>query len=285
MSFHYQITLNSPQHRRPILLDLTLPVVGQSLPLVILVHGFKGFKDWGAFPSLANYFSEAGFAFAKFNFSHNGTTPAQPSDFVDLEAFGNNNFELELDDLGIVLDKLLNFQLFKVSFVCLIGHSRGGGVALLKAAEDPRVQAVCTWASIADIRMNFDRQDVVEVWKKQGVVYVPNARTNQQMPLYFQLYENTMQNWARFDLEALLPKIKVPILAFHGTEDKAVPLSDAYKIKAAQKNVLLEVIEGADHTFGVKHPLQAEGWPPHFTELANKTLQFFAQLSGSTSRA
>jgi predicted alpha/beta hydrolase len=33
----------------------------------------------------------------------------------------------------------------------LLGHSRGGGEAVLAAAEDPRVDALVTWASIADV--------------------------------------------------------------------------------------------------------------------------------------
>ncbi len=52
---------------------------------------------------IAGQFVRAGFAFLKFNFSHNGTTPDHPQDFVDLEAFGNNNYTKQLFDLGKVL--------------------------------------------------------------------------------------------------------------------------------------------------------------------------------------
>ena len=47
-------------------------------PLVIFVHGYKGFKDWGAWSLVAKSFAEAGFYFVKFNFSHNGTTLDNP---------------------------------------------------------------------------------------------------------------------------------------------------------------------------------------------------------------
>ena len=50
---------------------------------------------------MADRFADAGFVFVKFNLSHNGTTIEHPIDFVDLEAFGNNNFAKELDDLGV----------------------------------------------------------------------------------------------------------------------------------------------------------------------------------------
>ncbi|MBC7391036.1 MAG: hypothetical protein H7329_17655, partial [Opitutaceae bacterium] len=53
---------------------------------------------------IAQQFAEVGFAFVKFNFSHNGTTPDNPEEFVDLEAYAENNYTIQLDDLGRVID-------------------------------------------------------------------------------------------------------------------------------------------------------------------------------------
>ena len=52
---------------------------------------------------MAKEFAKDGFCFIKFNFSHNGGTVEQPIDFPDLEAFGNNNYTKELDDLESVI--------------------------------------------------------------------------------------------------------------------------------------------------------------------------------------
>jgi hypothetical protein len=64
--------------------------------LIVFCHGFNGFKDWGAFNLMADYLQ--GFQFVKLNFSHNETSDAS-LDFVDLEAFGANNFEKSLSGL------------------------------------------------------------------------------------------------------------------------------------------------------------------------------------------
>jgi predicted alpha/beta-fold hydrolase len=72
---------------RNMLMDLTFDDAQQNAPLVIFVHGFKGFKDWGTHSLVARYFAEHGFRFLKFNFSHNGTTPEHPVDFLYLIAF------------------------------------------------------------------------------------------------------------------------------------------------------------------------------------------------------
>ena len=72
---------------RPISLSLDFPASESKVPLVIFLHGFKGFKDWGHWPLLGKELSHKGFAVLRMNFSHNGTTPESPFDFVDLESF------------------------------------------------------------------------------------------------------------------------------------------------------------------------------------------------------
>ena len=84
------------KHGLPILLDLNYIQTNTEKPLVVFCHGYKGFKDWGPWNLVAKNFADAGFVFAKFNFSHNGGTVEQPIDFPDLEAFGQNNFIKEL---------------------------------------------------------------------------------------------------------------------------------------------------------------------------------------------
>ena len=102
---------------KEILVDLLYKGESENRKVVIFSHGFKGFKDWGPFNKIAEHFASNGFVFVKFNFSYNGTSIENPSDFVDLEAFGNNNFCKELDDLGLVIDWVVNaFSNFKITF-------------------------------------------------------------------------------------------------------------------------------------------------------------------------
>ena len=91
-------------------MDLTYDEYLPEAPMVIFVHGFKGFKDWGTHNLLANYFAANGFRFLKFNFSHNGTTADCPVDFADLIAFSENTFSIELQDLNNVIDFACNGQ-------------------------------------------------------------------------------------------------------------------------------------------------------------------------------
>ena len=125
---------------KPILIDTTYQENSKPKKVVVFSHGFKGFKDWGPFNKIAETFAENDFVFVKFNFSHNGTTIDDAVNFVDLDAFGNNNFCKELDDVGFVLDWVEEY--FIDAKIFLFGHSRGGGISILKSGEDSRINKI-----------------------------------------------------------------------------------------------------------------------------------------------
>ena len=67
---------------KPILIDFTYKANAQPKQIVVFCHGFKGFKDWGPFNKIADHFAQQDIIFVKFNFSYNGTTIADPLNFV-----------------------------------------------------------------------------------------------------------------------------------------------------------------------------------------------------------
>lgn len=263
---------------KAILLDVFFKEDGEAKPVIIFSHGFKGFKDWGHFDLLGERFAEAGLVFVKFNFSYNGTTPETPDAFTDLEAFGNNNYIIELDDLKKVMDWTLSEPLLKAEAdaerLCLLGHSRGGGITILKAGEDHRVKKIATWAAVSDF-VNRNKLRTIETWKKDGVVYAKNARTRQEMPLYYQFYETLMANKERLNILHAVKRLEIPFLIVHGTGDEAVAFHDAEDLFKSGKHAKLIHIEGADHTFGVRHPFTARVLPKDAEEVVEKTIAFF----------
>jgi len=274
------------KHNKPILLDYRLPKEGSGFPVVIFVHGFKGFKDFGAFNLIADKFTEAGFAYVKLNLSHNGTTPEHPVDFVDLGAFGENNFSIELDDLSSVIDWL--HQLPEVSLekshlekkrldlnqLFLVGHSRGGGLVLLKGAEDQRVQKICTWASVSDYGAKWTTA-VQQYWKETGTIYVTNGRTKQEMPLNWQLCDDYFNNLNRLSIPDLSKQLIQPVLLIHGTNDKAVAYTSAEKLHSWIEHSELFTVQDANHVFDTKHPWMDETLPEDMQKVVDKTIQFF----------
>lgn len=246
------------KHNKPILVDTFYKETQQPKPVVIFCHGYKGFKDWGAWNVVAKTFAEAGFLFIKFNFSHNGGTVEQPIDFPDLNAFGNNNYSKELDDLESVIDWVFTNGDFKKeidkSAVSLIGHSRGGGIVLLKAGEDTRVKKVITLAAVCDFGSRSTITEDLENWKKTGVKYVLNGRTKQKMPHFYQFYLDFKENEARLNIKKAVENLKIPQLIIHGDTDTSVSFKEAEKIHSWNLKSRLKLIENANHVFNVSHP-------------------------------
>lgn len=265
-------------HGKPILVDATYQETGRPKPVVVFSHGFKGFKDWGHFNLVAETFAQAGFVFIKFNFSHNGTTPEQPLDFADLEAFGHNNFSIELDDLGTVIDWTLSDRNLSTEIdplrVYLLGHSRGGGISILKAGEDPRIKLLATWASVAEFG-RFWEPEVVAQWKKDGVMYIDNSRTKQQMPMYYSSYENFYANQTRLDIPAAMERLSIPTLIVHGDNDVVVPFAAGEKLTSLNPHASLLPIPGGDHAFGAKHPWAERSLPEPSASVVRATVGFF----------
>lgn len=270
------------QFEKDFLVDIFCPNLSKKNPIVIFSHGFKGFKDWGQFSLIAETFAQAGIAFIKFNFSHNGTTLDQPDAFADLEAFGHNNFEKELSDLTVVLDSLDvdNFP-FKdnldTNHITLIGHSRGGGISILKASVDSRVKKIITWASVNEFGKYWD-ESVLQEWKKEGVMYIYNSRTQQQMPMYYKAYEKCYQNHSLYDIPSAVKKIDIPFLIIHGTDDATVTVEKAKEMKLWNPSAELFLIENADHTFGGKHPYNESELPTHTKLLVKKSIDFILSV-------
>ena len=266
-------------NKKPIVWDAFFNQNGEKKPLVIFCHGYKGFKDWGAWNLVAEAFAKANLFFVKFNFSHNGGTVENPIDFPDLEAFAENNYSKELEDLDDMLNYLLSndhaySREIDSTNVTVIGHSRGGGIAIIKASEDKRITKLITWASVCDFGKRTATVGNLEEWKKEGVKYVLNGRTKQQMPHNYQFYEDFVNNKKRLNIQQAIKKLKIPILIIHGTDDPSVLFSEAQKLKEWNSNSELYPIENTNHVFGSKHPWEQNKLPDALQQVADKSLTF-----------
>ncbi len=266
---------------KPTLLDVSFIGNKQPKPIVIFVHGFKGFKDWGHFNYVQQQLAQNGFVAVKFNFSHNGGTLQNPIDFPDLEAFGKNTYTKELNDLGAVIDWVTDDENLyipagekDINHIYLIGHSRGGGIVILKAAEDTRVKKIVTWAAISDIESRFPKGKELEEWRKNGVTYIQNARTKQQMPLYYSLYEDFEQNKQRLNIPQAEQKLTIPHLIIHGDNDESVPVAEAEFLHHQNPSATLEILHGTEHTFDVKHPFDEKQLTEPAQYVLRKTIEF-----------
>ncbi len=253
------------------LLDLIIPS-NYSGKMVVFIHGYMGFKDWGCWDLVQDYFLKLGFGFCKYNISHNGCSIENPNEFVDLESFAINTYTKEEEDFQCVLTFLEKHNKpFPKLFV--IGHSRGGGIALLQGA-DKRVQKIATWASISNISSRFPSGEELEKWKAEKVITRTNGRTLQEMPQNISQYEDFRQHEKQLNIETSIRKLNKPLLFIHGDNDTSVNISEGQELANwSQKDLV--VIEGANHTFGSSHPWNNTSLPNHLEKTCRITAEFF----------
>lgn len=244
----------TPPHGDAIRFDVRRPTGARPKSAIAVVHGFKGFKDWGFFPHVCERLAEAGHLVVSFNGSLCGIG-SDLMTFDDLDAFGRNTFSREVDDLKWVLEQLAQgafSQGGSPERIGVLGHSRGGGAAILAAAESGRVDSLVTWAAIS----TFDRWTPSQIrdWETTGVTYVRNGRTGQDMPLERGLWDDYVEGKNRLAIVAAAKRLESPWLIVHGSEDESVPVEEAYQLGEASDATVV-IIAGASHTFGAGHPM------------------------------
>lgn len=253
-----------------ILVDVRAGGRSSPRPAVVVLHGFKGFKDWGMFPPFAERLARAGITAVSLNVSGSGVDDS--GDFSRPERFGRNTFSAELEDLSTVLDALAagDLGVSSPSSIGLVGHSRGGGIAVLQTARDSRIRILVTWAAIATVE-RWPREER-EAWRKAGVNQITNARTGQVLPLYPDVLDDLERNARTLDIEAAAERVTVPWLLLHGTADEAVRYQEAELLRRAspRSTTRLVPIEGGGHTFGAAHPWK--GGTPELDRVFDETV-------------
>jgi pimeloyl-ACP methyl ester carboxylesterase len=272
------ITIKSSHHERPILTDLVYKKNGRLKPLVIFCHGYKGYKDWGAWNLVAETFAREELFFVKFNFSHNGGTAEDPIDFPDLNAFAENNYILELNDLEDVIQWIRKQEKFNDEIdpekTILIGHSRGGGIVAIKASEHTAISGVITWSGVSDFGARFPNGNQLNQWKENGIAYVLNSRTNQKMPHLFQFYNNFKEHEKRLTIKNAIEKLAIPHLIIHGVLDDVVLPVEAENMHRWNPRSELFLMDKMNHALGNIQPWKNSRMPEHLQNAVQKSIDF-----------
>lgn len=251
------ITLQN-KFNEDLLLDLRYDEGTRDAPTIIIAHGFKGFKDWGFFPDLCRRLNDSGYASICFNFSRNGIGK-DPHNFTELDKFAENTCSHELADLEVILKAIktesIGKRIINPEQLGLLGHSRGGAIASITAQRHPNdFLALVTWSSIANLFRYSEEQ--IKAWGENGYIEVENSRTKQIMRLNKSFWDDLTKNQTKFDLLKIIGKVEIPSLFIHGAEDTSVPVTESETLHQHSGAYLkrLEIIEEANHTFGIRHP-------------------------------
>jgi pimeloyl-ACP methyl ester carboxylesterase len=248
---------------------------GGARPAVVICHGFKGFKDWGFFPHLAQRIANAGITTVSFNFSGSGIGP-DGTTFSEPDRFGHATHTADVADLATVVDALKSGELaglISPRSIGVFGHSRGGGTAVLYGGAHPDVGAMVTWNAIGTVR----RWPDVEAWRRDGKIDIKNARTGEVLPIFEDLLDDIEANAnGSLDVVGAAGRVEFPWLIVHGEADEAVSIEDGKRLyEASGAQTKLQVVKDGTHVFGAQHPW--EGCPPELHQAMDITAAWFSR--------
>jgi len=257
--------------------DFRYPAAEGKLPLVVMLHGFLAWKNWGFFPYAAECIADAGSIVINFSNSHCGV-PADYDEFLEPEKFADYTISGEIADTLRVIDAFIEgvFSLDSGTVwsgeIYLVGHSRGGSVALLVAGEDKRISKVVSWSGIDRFVRYPERQ--IEKFRDIGYFefeHTPTGAILRINRIYLDDYEKNIERYAPVKC---VPRLEIPLLFVHGKQDLTVPYRESeglYKL-AKNKNSQLHLVENAGHTFGISHPFKQT--TKAFEEVLSTTISF-----------
>ncbi len=239
--------------------DLRVREGTRSAPAAIICHGFTAFKDWGPFPYIGRRFAEHGFVSVAFNFSHNGIGENFRK-FTEFEKFSTNTIGKEIEDLrsivGALRDGRLGAGVADTGKIAVIGHSRGGAIAILSAAEDDRIGAVSAWATVATVYRYSAHQK--ELWERQGYLPISIRASRTRLRFGLSVLRDLEANRDRYDLEKAMRRLRIPVLFVHGKADVSVRPEEPMRLYEASDKSRTEIVllDHVGHTYGAKHPFR-----------------------------
>ncbi len=242
----------------PIHCDLWTAGVELRRPLIIIAHGFLGYKRWGFIPYLASNLAESGFHALTVSFSMNGVDE-ETGQITDPRAFARNTINRELRDLRIVnraaVDNNLPIQ-GDIDGIGLMGHSRGGGEAIIISSQCDRVGSLVTWSTLSTFDRYTERRK--KKWKRDGVLNFHSDRADIPLKLNYSYYLDVDHNRENYNIRKYASRLKIPHLMIHGEQDAAVPLREAREVLENSGPGIreLEIIPGCGHAFGTTHPMK-----------------------------
>ena len=214
--------------------------------IVVVCHGFALNKDNSLTKGLCEELNSSGFNCYRFDFSGCGRSEGN---------FSESGYTKEKGDLNSVITHL-HRKGYRIRSV--IGHSMGGTVVILQAAEDTRIKSVVAIAPrmfpVNHSIVKDSRKSIDELVKSAPITHRVTESGKERCYLISRRYLEDIRD---VNVIAALECIGIPMLILHGTKDKIVGITESrYALEKANRPDDLAEIKGANHRFSAPQSKQ-----------------------------
>lgn len=214
----------------------------QKYPAVILCHGRGGCKDAKKMISLADALFAEDLIVLRFDFSGHGKSEGD---------YSETTLTQEINDVHCAIEAICSLNKVDRKKLGIIGHSFGGSVAIVEAANDSRIKYAASIAGVADMMAPlrlYIGPKALRRWLKEGFIDDGGKK----------LKYSFITDFNKHSILSCAKKIKIPFLVIHGIKDDTVGMHQAKEIAKAAKVPLRVVNE--DHDFGKESITAAVDW-------------------------
>jgi hypothetical protein len=216
---------------------LTLPE-NKKPPIVVIIHGFKGTKEY--YPFVNNSIkplTDAGIAVLRIDCRGSGES--------DLE-FKDMTIKSESEDVLTAINYIKTLDFVDSEKIALIGISMGAAAVLMAMKNEPRIKTLVFWGPAWYFNGSdyYDTPEHRKTVKEEGVFYVKQGFTGKMMIAGKELFRELTS----LDIRPFMKFVKIPALILRGSEDKVVGLERDDEAKRLL-NAEYKIIEKGDHNF------------------------------------
>jgi pimeloyl-ACP methyl ester carboxylesterase len=244
---------------------------GDAVGVLLLGHGFLGYKDYGMFPWLAEQLAKLGWIAHRFNFSHSGMLEGKEA-FVRPDLFEQATWNTQVEDIEILCTHFKEENVPNILF----GHSRGGLAALLAMGRGGiDVDGVISLSAPSECNSLTDTISVE--MRSVGYIERASSRTNQTLRIGRVFLDEQLADPDGHDLLRAVASIQTKVLIIRGEDDPTVPIDCAEQICAHAQCPTFARIQGGDHILNTPNPFPLDGSPSPQLKSAMYAMQQFLQ--------
>jgi len=179
--------------------------------LAILCSGYLDSKDYKHLVGLAEVLSKQGYTVVRFDSAGVWESDGNISDYTTTQY---------IEDIKNVLGYMLHQADYKHIIIC--GHSRGGQIAILYAAHDPRISLVIGIMPSSKRTMMLGQR--YKDWKETGVsISSRDLPNNRDKKIEFRVPYSHGEDHKQYDIIQDVKRIKIPVIFIAGELDESCP--------------------------------------------------------------
>ncbi len=236
---------------------MNLPEGKGPFPVIITNHGYIDPSIYTVGRGLKreqDYFARHGYIVIHPDYRNHGLSDKDPDEMARF------NLGYEEDVINCILAvKNSKKVYFDKERIGMLGHSRGGGIALNILVAKPELVKACVLYASTSMNAwdNFERwllgRGVRRARRVPDARMRENRRRAEEILTLYGSPETNPKFWDELSAQTYLKDIKAPIAIFHGTADDSVPVEWSDKLAAALrkegKTVLYYKFPGEKHEF------------------------------------